>query len=79
MIRFRYGTIVALALLVLAGCGSTEWVHPTKPPGEFIQDYNKCESDALKDPKLQQGNQYLLLQATERCVLKKGWVLKQLD
>jgi hypothetical protein len=78
MVRFRYLGILG-AVLLLTGCISSEWVHPTKPKGDFTQDWNKCESDALKDPKLQQGNMYLLQQATERCVLKKGWVMKQVE
>ncbi len=78
MVQFRYAGIVVLALLV-AGCISSEWVHPNKPPEEFTADWNKCESDTLRDPKLQQGNRYLLTQATERCVLKKGWALKQIQ
>jgi Tfp pilus assembly protein PilF len=78
MVRFGPVGFVVLALL-LAGCVSSEWVHPNKPKDEFAQDWNKCESDTMKDPKLQLGSKYLLQQATERCVLKKGWVLKQVD
>ena len=62
-----------LPLLMMAGRGSAEWTHPTKPKDQFSQDYNKCQSDTLRDPKLQQGNQLLLLNATERCVQKMGW------
>jgi hypothetical protein len=68
-------TGAAVYLAVLAGCSTTEWVHPNKPKDEFAQDYNKCQSDTLRDPKLQQGIQLLLLEATERCVQKKGWRL----
>jgi hypothetical protein len=64
-------------ILMLAACGGASWVHPTKPAEEYTQDYNKCENDMLRDPKLQQGNRYLLLQATERCMKKKGWTLKE--
>jgi hypothetical protein len=38
-------------------------------------DYNKCQADTLRDPKLQQGIQLLVIQATERCVQKQGWRL----
>jgi hypothetical protein len=62
-------------LAVLPGCSTAEWVHPNKPKDEFAQDYNKCQADTLRDPKLQQGIQLLLLEATERCVQKKGWRL----
>jgi hypothetical protein len=78
MVRFGFGGVVAFTLL-LAGCSSTEWVHPTKPKGNFALDWNQCNQDILKDPKLQQGNTLLLQQATERCVLKKGWVLKEVQ
>ncbi len=62
--------------LLLTACNTATWVHPTKPSEAFATDYNKCQNDALRDPKLQQGLQLLLLQATERCVQKMGWVLK---
>ena len=32
-------------------------------------------ADVLRDPKLQQGIKILTLEATERCVQKKGWRL----
>jgi len=76
MVRFGSGGVVVFALL-LAGCSSMEWVHPTKPKGDFTQDWNKCESDVIKDPKLQQGMRSMVQMATERCVLKKGWVMKE--
>ena len=62
-------------LILLAGCSTTEWVHPNKPKDEFAQDYNVCQADILSDPKLQQGIRLLVLEATERCVQKKGWRL----
>ncbi len=68
-------TGLLLPLLILAGCASAEWTHPTKPKDQFSQDYNKCQNDTLRDPKLQQGIQLLMLQATERCVQKMGWRL----
>lgn len=58
-------------------CGSSEWVHPTKPKDQFLQDWNACENRMLRDPKLQQGNKFLLNQATERCVMKDGWILRE--
>lgn len=68
------GSLVATCSL-LSACSSTEWVHPNKPSGEFATDYNRCESMVLRDPKLQQGNQLMILNATERCVQKEGWRL----
>ena len=68
-------TGAAVGLILLTGCSSTEWVHPNKPKDQFAQDYNQCQADTLRDPKLQQGIQLLLLEATERCVQKKGWRL----
>ena len=45
------------------------------PKDQFTLDYNKCQADTLRDPKLQQGIQLLIIQATERCVQKQGWRL----
>jgi hypothetical protein len=58
-----------------AACSSTEWVHPNKPSSEYTNDYNKCQNMALRDPKLQQGSQLYVLNATERCLQKEGWRL----
>jgi hypothetical protein len=70
-------SVILIGCLVqLTACGGGSWIHPTKPQAEFMQDYNKCEQDVLKDPKLQQGQKYLVMQATERCVRKKGWEIK---
>ncbi|MEK7236069.1 MAG: hypothetical protein AAB242_05570 [Nitrospirota bacterium] len=67
-------TPVAVGFLLTA-CSSAEWVHPNKPADEFTRDYNQCGMAAARDPKLQQGSQLLLLNATERCVQKEGWRL----
>ena len=67
--------ILATAGLMFSACSSTEWVHPNKHSDEFANDYNKCQNMALRDPKLQQGSQLLLLNATERCLQKEGWRL----
>lgn len=66
---------VYILFLALTACSSAEWVHPNKPKDAFAQDYNKCEGDALRDPKLQQGIRLMLLEATERCLRKMGWQL----
>ncbi len=66
---------IGLMVAQLGACSSTEWVHPNKPSEEFTNDYNRCQGAALRDPKLQQGSQLLLLNATERCVQKEGWRL----
>ncbi len=64
-----------LFLTLLPGCSTSEWVHPNGPKEQFTQDYNKCQADTMRDPKLQQGIQLLIIQATERCVQKQGWRL----
>ncbi len=69
--------VLSGALFQLTACGSGSWVHPNKPPEEFTRDYNACEDAVIKDPKLQMGNNFLVLQATERCVMKKGWRLRE--
>ena len=63
----------------LAGCSSAEWVHPSRSKDQFTLDYNKCQADTMRDPKLQQGIQLLMIQATERCVQKMGWRLVEKD
>lgn len=63
--------------LLLTACNTGTWTHPTKSQDDFAADYNKCNNDALRDPKLQQGIQLLVIQATERCVQKMGWYLKE--
>jgi hypothetical protein len=68
---------ISLSALLMAACGSVEWVHPNKPKDEFTVDYNKCHNESLQNPKNQQGNNYLVLQATERCLGKTGWVLRE--
>lgn len=67
-------TLVAVGFL-LTSCSSTEWVHPNKPSSEYTSDYNKCEMNAMRDPKLQQGSRLLILQAIDRCLQKEGWRL----
>ncbi len=71
--------VLALAIGVVSGCGSTEWVHPNKPSSEFTTDYNRCENLVMRDPKLQQGSQLMVINATERCVQKEGWRLIEKD
>lgn len=66
---------IAAALGGLAGCTSTDWVHPNKPSSEYTNDYNRCQNLVLRDPKLQQGSQLLILNATERCLQREGWRL----
>jgi hypothetical protein len=67
--------ILVIAVLTFAACSNTEWVHPNKPSSEYINDYNRCQQLVLSDPKLQQGSQLMILNATERCVQKEGWRL----
>lgn len=67
-------TLVVTGFLLTA-CSSTEWIHPNKPSSEFTSDYNKCGMEVSRDPKLQQGSQLLVINATERCIQKEGWRL----
>jgi len=70
--------LLLLTLIVTGftyGCSSTEWVHPNKPSSEYINDYNRCQNLVMRDPKLQQGSQLMILNATERCLQKDGWRL----
>ena len=67
--------LLVVAVFMLSACSNTEWVHPNKPSSEYLTDYNKCQTMVLRDPKLQQGSQLMVLNATERCVQKEGWRL----
>ena len=77
--RIEWMIILAVTASVLTACSSAEWVHPNKPQSEFAADYNRCQNLALRDPKLQQGSQLLMLNSTERCVQKEGWRLVEKD
>ncbi len=66
---------LVVAGFLLTACSSTEWVHPNKPSSEFTKDYNNCGMAVSRDPKLQQGSQLLIVNATERCIQKEGWRL----
>jgi len=68
---------VMVLIMTVTGCSSVEWVHPNKPKSEFAQEYNKCENQSLQDPKLQSGSKLLLQQAVEKCLAKKGWILRE--
>ena len=52
-------------------------VHPTRSKDLYTQDYNQCQADTLRDPKLQQGIQLLIIQATERCLQKEGMAARR--
>ena len=67
--------MLVIAGLTLSACSSTDWVHPTKPASEYTNDYNKCQNLVLRDPKLQQGSNLTILNATERWLQKEGWRL----
>jgi len=67
--------LLVVGVLMLSACSNTEWGHRHKPSSVYINDYNKCQTMVLRDPKLQQGSQLMVLNATERCVQKEGWRL----
>ena len=73
--RALFPLVLTVAVFVFAACTSTEWVNPNKPSSEYLNDYNKCQNMAMRDPKLQQGSQLMVLNATERCLQREGWRL----
>lgn len=73
--RIAQFVIFTVAGFALTACSTTEWVHPNKDQSQYTVDYNRCQSTVLRDPKLQQGNQLLVLNATERCMQREGWRL----
>lgn len=58
---------------LLSGFGVSNWVHPNQPSPEFTNEYDRCQSLVMRDQKLKQGSQLLILNATERCLHQKGW------
>jgi len=73
--RASFPVVLTVTTLVFSACTSTEWVNPNKPSSEYLNDYNKCQNQAMRDPKLQQGSQLMVLNATERCLQREGWRL----
>ena len=73
--RASFLLVLTLTSLGFAACTSTEWVNPNKPSSEYLNDYNKCQMMAMRDPKLQQGSQLMVINATERCLQREGWRL----
>lgn len=71
----RWMLVLAIIGCSFYGCSTTEWVNPNKPSDEYTNDYNKCQNAAMRDPKLQQGSQLLILNATDRCLQREGWRL----
>ena len=72
MIRRLLFPLLALSSLIV-GCSGSNWVHPNKPSSEFTAEYNRCQNLVMRDPKLQQGSQLLVINATERCLQREGW------
>jgi|CXWL01.1.fsa_nt_gi transcriptional regulator of acetoin/glycerol metabolism len=75
--RYSALGIIGGLLLAVSGCGPPAWTHPNKSTDQFAADWNRCDQDVARDPKLQQGSKLLMINATERCMMKKGWILKQ--
>ena len=68
---------VPVAMLLLSACSTSEWVHPNKPKEEYAHDYNRCDTETMQNPRLQGGTKLVVQQAIERCLAKKGWVLRE--
>lgn len=66
-----------LLIALLASCSTAEWVHPNKPKDEFAHDYNRCDRETMLDPKMQGGAKLVVEQGIERCMAKRGWVLRE--
>lgn len=73
----RYVLVASVSLLVLAGCSTTEWVNLNNPQAEYGQDYNQCETAGYQNPKVQGGMKLILQQSIDRCMAKKGWILRE--
>lgn len=75
--RFLRNLVMSAAGLLMAGCATAEWVHPNKPKDAFAADYNQCENEAYQNPKLQGGMKMIVQKSIDRCIAKKGWVLRE--
>ena len=75
--RFLRSFVASAVGLLIAGCATSEWVNPNKPKDAFAADYTECESQAYQNPKLQGGMKMILQQSIDRCLAKKGWVLRE--
>ena len=75
--RFLRSLLAPVVVLLVAGCGTAEWVHPNKPKGEFIHDYSQCETEAYQNPKAQGGMKLIIQQSIDRCLARKGWMLRE--
>jgi len=75
--RVRWNLVAMAAGLLVAGCSTTEWVHPNKPKDAFAADYSQCENEAYQNPKLQGGMKMIHQQSVDRCLARIGWVLRE--
>ena len=75
--RYMCAFAAVVSGLLFYACSTSEWVNTINPNANYALDYNACQMAMNQDPKLQQGSQYLVLQATERCMTKKGWLLRE--
>lgn len=67
-----------VCFLVLCACASTsEWVNIHNPKANFAQDHGLCEMAAIQDPKNPATNKFFLEKAIDRCMEKRGWVLRE--
>jgi len=48
--RALFPLALTVNAFVFAACTSTEWVNPNKPSSEYLNDYNKCQNMAMRDP-----------------------------
>lgn len=49
MTRCMRLTLSLVFLSLLAGCSTSEWVHPNRPKDQFTLDYNKCQAERQLD------------------------------
>ena len=70
--------VAFMGMIMLVGCGSTQWVHPRKPKEAFTQDHSDCETTAMASPKVQaasqSGSKFMQEIEIEKCLARKGWL-----
>jgi hypothetical protein len=70
--------MLGVFLFVMAACSTTDWVNTQNPKANYTLDYNECESQASQNPKTQVGSKLMIAREVDRCLMKKGWVQREM-
>jgi len=74
MIRQIY---ISVLILIVSGCATTYYTHPTKPVSAFQADKYDCDKEAAQYARDwgAEGNGFLIADRMHECIkMKHGWV-----